>query len=112
MSRPSRRAALCRQLPARAARQGPSLAPRASPTADTGTGFAHASDMELSYRNQLKGRVVEIIRGEVVSEVDIETPAGRISAVITTRSIERMGLKVGNDVLAVIKATEVGIERP
>jgi len=68
--------------------------------------------MELSLRNQLKGRVAEIIRGDVVSEVDIETPAGRISAVVTTRSIDRMSLKVGDDVHALIKATEVGIEKP
>ena len=67
--------------------------------------------MELSLRNQLKGRVAEIIRGDVVSEVDIETPAGRISAVVTTRSIDRMSLKVGDDVHALIKATEVGIEK-
>jgi molybdopterin-binding protein len=58
--------------------------------------------MELSLRNQLKGRVAEII----------ETPAGRISAVVTTRSIDRMSLKVGDDVHALIKATEVGIEKP
>jgi len=32
--------------------------------------------------------------------------------VITTRSIDRMALKVGDDVHALVKATEVGIEKP
>ena len=68
--------------------------------------------MELSLRNQLKGRVAEILRGEIVSEVDIETPAGRISAIVTTRSVDRMQLKVGDDVHALVKATEVGVEKP
>ena len=68
--------------------------------------------MELSLRNQLKGRVAEILRGEIVSEVDIETPAGRISAIVTTRSVDRMQLKVGDDVHALVKATEVSVEKP
>jgi molybdopterin-binding protein len=68
--------------------------------------------MEISLRNQLKGRVSEIVRGDVVSEVVVATPAGDISAVITTRSIDRMKLKVGDDVMALVKATEVGIEKP
>jgi molybdopterin-binding protein len=48
--------------------------------------------MEISFRNQLQGKVAEILRGDVVSEVDVDTPAGRISAIV--------------------KATEVGIEKP
>lgn len=68
--------------------------------------------MEMSFRNQLKGKIIEILRGDVVSEVDIDTAAGRITSVITTRSINRMKLKPGDEVLAAIKATEVGIEKP
>ncbi|HEX7703193.1 MAG TPA: TOBE domain-containing protein [Kofleriaceae bacterium] len=68
--------------------------------------------MEISLRNQLKGRITEIVRSEVVSEVTVETAAGLISAVITTRSVDRLALKVGDDVHALIKATEVGIEKP
>jgi molybdopterin-binding protein len=68
--------------------------------------------MEISLRNQLKGRITEIVRSDVVSEVTVETAAGLISAVITTRSVDRLALKVGDDVHALIKATEVGIEKP
>jgi molybdopterin-binding protein len=68
--------------------------------------------MKTSLRNHLKGAVVEIIPGPAVSEVEIETAAGRISSVITTRSMEQLKLKVGDEVHAVIKSTEVGVEKP
>ena len=61
----------------------------------------------INTRNQLRGRVVEIVLGPVVSEVDVETPSGIVSSVITTRSLNNLGLQVGSDVLAVFKATEV-----
>ena len=67
--------------------------------------------MEISLRNQLKGRITEIVRSEVVSEVTIETAAGLISAVITTRSVDHLKLAVGDNVHALIKATEVGVEK-
>lgn len=67
--------------------------------------------METSLRNHLKGEVIEIIKGVAVSEVEVETSAGVVASVITTRSVERLGLKVGDEVLAVIKASEVAIEK-
>ena len=68
--------------------------------------------MESSLRNHLKGKVIEIIKGGAVSEVEVETSAGIITSVITTRSVERLGLKVGDKVFAAIKASEVSIEKP
>ncbi len=68
--------------------------------------------MKTSLRNHLKGKVVEIVPGPAVSEVEIETAAGRISSVITTRSMEQLKLKNGDEVHAVIKSTEVGVEKP
>ena len=68
--------------------------------------------MESSLRNHLKGKVMEIIKGGAVSEVEVETSAGIITSVITTRSVERLGLKVGDAVFAAIKASEVSIEKP
>ena len=68
--------------------------------------------MESSLRNHLKGKVIEIIKGGAVSEVEVETSAGIITSVITTRSVERLGLKVGDAVFAAIKASEVSIEKP
>ena len=61
----------------------------------------------INTRNQLPGRVVEILLGPVVSEVDIETASGIVTSVVTTRSIKSLDLQVGHEVLAVFKATEV-----
>ncbi|QVN13444.1 TOBE domain-containing protein [Burkholderia sp. LAS2] len=49
----------------------------------------------INVRNQFKGKVKEIIRGSVVSEVDVETPFGIVTSVITTRSVDELELKVG-----------------
>ena len=51
----------------------------------------------------------EIIRGEVVSEVDVETSSGIVTSVITTRSVDEFGLKPGSEVVALVKSTEVSI---
>jgi molybdopterin-binding protein len=65
----------------------------------------------INSRNQLPGRVVEIIWGPVVSEVDVETPSGIVTSVVTTRSIKNLDLHVGDVVVAVFKATEVLIAK-
>ena len=61
----------------------------------------------INARNQFRGKVVEIIRGPVLSEVDVETPAGIVTSVVTTRSIDSLDLELGADVLTVFKSTEV-----
>ena len=65
----------------------------------------------INVRNQFKGKVKEIIRGSVVSEVDVETPFGIVTSVITTRSIDELELQVGSEVVALVKSTEVSIAR-
>jgi molybdopterin-binding protein len=65
----------------------------------------------INVRNQFRGKVRAIIEGPVVSEVDVETPAGIVTSVITTRSIRDLGLELGSDVVALIKATEVSIAK-
>lgn len=61
----------------------------------------------INTRNQLQGRIVEIVEGPVVSEVDVETASGIVTSIVTTRSIKNLKLRVGEDVLAIFKATEV-----
>jgi molybdopterin-binding protein len=61
----------------------------------------------LNARNQFKGRIVEIIRGPVLSEVDVETAAGIVTSVVTTRSLDSLDLETGAEVLTVFKSTEV-----
>ena len=65
----------------------------------------------INVRNQFKGTIKEIIEGPVLSEVDVETPAGIVTSVITTRSIRELQLQPGSDVIAFVKSTEVSIAK-
>jgi molybdopterin-binding protein len=67
--------------------------------------------MEQSIRNELPGTVKEIISDKVLSEIIVETRIGEMAAVITTRSVQDMGLKVGDRVAALVKATNVSLRR-
>jgi molybdopterin-binding protein len=59
----------------------------------------------------LEGKVSLIVRGAAVSEIEIETAAGSVSAVITTRSLDAVALKVGDSASASFKATNVFVEK-
>ena len=65
----------------------------------------------INARNQFRGKIVEIITGPVVSEVVVETPLGSVTSVITTRSIKELDLKIGSEVVALVKSTEVAIAK-
>ena len=67
--------------------------------------------MSTSIRNRLPGTIEKIVSDKVVSEIVVRTAAGTVTSVITTGSVNRMNLKEGDTVLAVIKATEVSIEK-
>ncbi len=67
--------------------------------------------MEQSIRNELPGTIKEIVSDKVLSEVIVETAIGEMAAVITTRSVEEMKLKVGDRVAALVKATNVSVRR-
>jgi len=67
-----------------------------------------ARQMKISARNQLKGKVVEIKEGVVNAVVKIDIGCGNVvSSVITMESVSNLGLKVGSDAYAVIKASSV-----
>ena len=64
--------------------------------------------MKISARNQLKGKVVQFTAGAVNAEVVIEIEGGQqISSIITKTSAENLGIEVGKEVYAIIKASEV-----
>jgi molybdopterin-binding protein len=67
--------------------------------------------MEQSIRNEISGTVKEIISDKVPSEIIVETAVGDVAAIITTRSVNDMGLKIGDQVAALVKATNVSIRR-
>jgi molybdopterin-binding protein len=67
--------------------------------------------MSSSIRNRLPGIIEKIVSDKVVSEIVIRTAAGEVTSVITTGSVQRMNLKEGDQVFAMIKATEVSVEK-
>jgi len=67
--------------------------------------------MALSARNHLKGEITEVILGTVTALITVKVGDNIVESVITKRSAEEMGLKKGDKVTAVIKATEVMIQK-
>lgn len=64
--------------------------------------------MKLSARNQLKGKVIDIKEGAVNGIVTLEIKGGEtITSTISMGSIKELGLKIGLEAYAVIKATSV-----
>jgi molybdopterin-binding protein len=70
-----------------------------------------SSGIEISARNQLRGRVVEIRADGVMAEVLIRIGDQDLVAIITSSSARRLELQKGDEVLAVIKSTEVMVAK-
>jgi molybdopterin-binding protein len=67
--------------------------------------------MPLSARNHLKGEVTDVLLGTVTALITVKVGNNLVESVITRRSAEEMKLKKGDQVVAVIKATEVMIQK-
>jgi len=66
--------------------------------------------MKISARNMLKGKVKSIVKGPVSTEVSVELAGENvIVSVITKASADDLDLRVGKEVYAIIKATNVMI---
>jgi molybdopterin-binding protein len=65
----------------------------------------------LSARNQLPATIKSVKLGTVMAEVVMSVGDVELVAVITRSSAERLSLKAGDSVLAVIKSTEVMIDK-
>ena len=64
--------------------------------------------MKLSARNQLKGTVSSVDKGPISASVKIDLGNGNvITSTVTTEAAEDLGLKPGDSVVAIIKASEV-----
>jgi molybdopterin-binding protein len=64
--------------------------------------------MEISARNQLKGRIKTLRTGEIMAEVVVVLADGQeITSVITRGAVEHLHLQVGDNVTVIVKSTEV-----
>ncbi|HXN97736.1 MAG TPA: TOBE domain-containing protein [Candidatus Acidoferrales bacterium] len=78
---------------------------------DTPLTIRYYLQMTLSARNHLVGKVVELQIGDVMAHVVVKVGDNLVESVITRRSAEEMALKVGDTVAAVIKSTEVMLQK-
>ena len=67
--------------------------------------------MRLSARNRLIGKITEINLGDIMALVVIQVGDHIVESVITRRSADEMKLKVGDTVGAIIKSTEIVLEK-
>jgi molybdopterin-binding protein len=66
--------------------------------------------LRISARNQIKGKVVEVTKGATTSHVRVDIGGGQIvTSAITNEAVDELALKKGDNVIAVIKASDVMI---
>src|SRR5437016_5608388 len=65
------------------------------------------ASLTISARNRLRGTIAELRVDGLMAEIQMRVGDQDLVSVITRSSVERMGLEVGDEVFAVIKATEV-----
>ncbi len=64
--------------------------------------------MKLSARNQIKGKITSVVKGQTTGHVHIDIGGGvTIHSSITNEAIDELQLKVGDEATAVIKASDV-----
>lgn len=61
----------------------------------------------LSTRNRLPGTVTEVVNGEAAAKVTIRIGDNTMTALITCESADELGLEAGQEVTALVKATDV-----
>jgi molybdopterin-binding protein len=68
--------------------------------------------MKLSARNQLKGKIIDVVKGATTSHVRIEIGGGAVvTSSITNEAVADLDLEPGDDAWAVIKASDVMISK-
>jgi molybdate transport system regulatory protein len=71
--------------------------------------FWEGVGLKITARNQMAGKVIDVEDGDVISKVKIEIEPTVVTSVITREAVNKLGIKVGDRVLAIIKSTEVMI---
>ena len=68
--------------------------------------------MKLSARNQITGKILEVTNGATTAHVRIDIGNGVvITSSITNEAVDDLGLRVGDEAIAVIKASDVMVAK-
>ncbi|RYE80203.1 MAG: transporter [Hyphomicrobiales bacterium] len=65
--------------------------------------------MKISARNQLKGTIVEIVKGATTAHVKLDVGGAIVTSAITNAAVDELKLTVGQQAYAVVKASDVMI---
>ncbi len=65
--------------------------------------------MKLSTRNRLPGTITEVVKGEAAAKITLRVGDNHMVALTTRESADELGLEVGQEVTALVKATDVMI---
>jgi molybdate transport system regulatory protein len=76
------------------------------------SGKLEVKSLKLSARNQFKGKVVSVEKGVITAKVKVEVKMPiTVTAVITKDAVEELNIKEGDEVVAIVKSTEVMIAK-
>ena len=63
--------------------------------------------MKISARNRLKGKIVEVKKGATTAHVRLDVNGTIVTASITNEAVDELGLAVGKEAMAIVKASDV-----
>lgn len=87
--------------------EGAALAAFAVAQAGEPEGSRHSSA-----RNRFEGIVTRVVRGDVVSQVEVQSGPHRLVSLISTEAVDALGLEPGAAAVATVKSTNVVVELP
>lgn len=65
--------------------------------------------MKLSARNIIRGKIVDVVKGQTTAHVRLDVNGTIITSAITNEAVDELGLKKGMSAAAVVKASDVMI---
>jgi molybdopterin-binding protein len=68
--------------------------------------------LQTSARNRLPGVVIRLQLGDIMAQVDVRVGDNHIVSVITREAAEELNLQEGDEVLVIVKSTEVMVAKP
>ena len=71
--------------------------------------FWEGVGLKITARNQMPGRVIDIEQGDVISKVKILIEPVVVTSLVTKEAVDKLDIKKGDEVFAVVKSTEVMI---
>lgn len=65
---------------------------------------------EISFSNRFQAVITKIGKGEILADLNLSCPAGKISSIITMKALNRLALEPGEEVTVMVKASQLSLE--